>query len=72
MYEIDSKLVKLHESGNPIKVGLIGAGQMGTDIIAQVECMVGMEIVVVVDLKTEIATNAYKNCGLQQRNSGDG
>jgi predicted homoserine dehydrogenase-like protein len=63
MYEIDSKLEKLQEEGRSILVGLIGAGQMGTDIVAQVECMVGMEIMVVVDLKTEIAVNAYKESG---------
>lgn len=63
MYEIDSKLIKLQKAGTPIRVGLIGAGQMGTDIIAQVECMVGMEIDVVVDIKTETAVNAYKVAG---------
>lgn len=63
MYEIDSKLEKLQAEGFPILVGLIGAGQMGTDIVAQVECMVGMEIMVVVDLKTETAVNAYKLSG---------
>lgn len=63
MYEIDSKLAKLQQEGKPIFVGLIGAGQMGTDIVAQVECMIGMEIMVVVDLKTETAVNAYFQSG---------
>lgn len=63
MYEIDSKLQELQAKGTPIQVGLIGAGQMGTDIVAQVECMVGMEVAVVVDLKTETAANAYKLSG---------
>jgi predicted homoserine dehydrogenase-like protein len=63
MYEIDSKLEKLHKEGKPVMVGLIGAGQMGTDIVAQVECMVGMEIAVVVDLKAETAVNAYRLSG---------
>ena len=65
MYEIDSKLEALQKQGNPIQVGLIGAGQMGTDIVAQVECMVGMEIAVVVDLKTETAVHAYQLSGYQ-------
>jgi len=60
MYEIDRKLEILQEKGTPIMVGLIGAGQMGTDIVAQVEGMLGMEIAVVVDLKTETAADAYK------------
>jgi predicted homoserine dehydrogenase-like protein len=63
MYEIDSRLRALQESGSPIKVALVGAGQMGTDIIAQVECMVGMEILAVVDLKAEAATKAYRIAG---------
>jgi predicted homoserine dehydrogenase-like protein len=63
LYEIDSKLEQLQAQGRPIQVGLIGAGQMGTDIVAQVECMIGMEIAVVVDLKTETAARAYKIAG---------
>lgn len=65
MYEIDSKLQELQAQGKPVMVGLIGAGQMGTDIVAQVECMVGMEIAVVVDLKTETAVNAYRLSGFK-------
>ncbi len=65
MYEIDKKLEQLQAQGSPIHVGLIGAGQMGTDIVAQVECMVGMEIAVVVDLKTETAAKAYKLSGFK-------
>lgn len=63
MYEIDSKLAKLEEEGTPIQVALIGAGQMGKDIVAQVACMVGMRIAVVVDLKTETAVEAYMSSG---------
>ena len=63
MYEIDSKLKALQLHGKPIQVGLIGAGQMGTDIVAQIECMAGMEIAVVVDLKTDVAVNSYKLSG---------
>ena len=59
MYEIDSKLAKLHEEGRPIRVGLIGAGQMGKDIVAQIAKMKGMECDVVVDLTPEIAKDAY-------------
>lgn len=65
MYEIDIKLKKLQDEGKPIQVGLIGAGQMGTDIVAQVQCMEGMEIAVVVDLKTETAVKAYRIAGYQ-------
>ena len=63
MYEIDRKLEELQQQGKSIMIGLIGAGQMGTDIVAQVECMVGMEIAVVVDLKSEIAAKAIQLSG---------
>jgi len=63
MYEIDAKLAKLEELGTPIQVALVGAGQMGTDIVSQVQCMIGMEIAVVVDLKSETAAHAYKLSG---------
>ena len=63
MYEIDTKLAKLEEQGTPIQVALIGAGQMGKDIVAQVACMLGMRIAVVVDLKTETAVESYTLSG---------
>lgn len=63
MYEIDKKLEKLAKQGNPVIIGLIGAGQMGTDIVAQVQGMVGIEIAVVVDLNYETGIRAYKLSG---------
>jgi len=60
MYEIDSKLKQRERDGNPIMVGLIGAGQMGTEIVTQVGLMNGMEIGVVVDLTEERASTGYE------------
>lgn len=60
MYEIDSKLLKLHEAGTPVHIALIGAGQMGKDIVSQISEMKGVVCDVVVDIKTEIAIDAYK------------
>jgi len=59
MNEIDQKLKQREQEGQPIMVGLIGAGQMGTEIITQVGEMVGMEIAVVVDLGIETAVKGY-------------
>ena len=59
MYEIDTKLQQREAEGNPIQVGLIGAGQMGTEIITQIGEMVGMEIGVVVDLSEDLAVKGY-------------
>ena len=44
MYEIDTKLKELEEKGTPISVALVGAGQMGKEIVAQISGMQGMVI----------------------------
>src|SRR5512136_70559 len=59
MNEIDRKLEERERAGAPIRVALIGAGQMGTEIIAQVGEMTGMRISVVVDLTLEKAVRGY-------------
>lgn len=64
MYEIDRKLKELEENGAPISVALVGAGQMGKDIVAQISGMQGMEISVVVDINTEICLEAYRLAGV--------
>jgi len=53
MYAINEKLTERARAGNPIRVGLIGVGQMGSEIIAQVGEMEGMEITAAVDLTAE-------------------
>src|ERR1700682_526060 len=35
--------------GRPVRIGLIGAGQMGTDILVQTELMTGIEVVAAAD-----------------------
>ena len=61
MYEIDTKLQEREKSGYPVKVGLVGAGQMGTEIVSQVGDMVGMEVCVVIDLTEERARAGYSH-----------
>lgn len=58
MYEIDTKLEALEQAGTPIRVGLIGCGQMGKDIVAQIAAMKGMRCNVIVDIDVEIAKDA--------------
>lgn len=64
MYEIDTRLEQLQEKGKTIKIGLIGAGQMGTEIICQSADMVGLEVAVVVDLDLDIAVKGYQTAGI--------
>ncbi len=66
MYEIDSKLAVLEESGTPIHVSLIGCGQMGKDIVSQISEMKGMVCDIVVDINTEIALDGYFQAGYKK------
>jgi len=66
MYEIDTKLEQLEKENKPIKTGLIGAGQMGKDIVAQIGKMKGITCDVVVDLTEETAAEAYQEAGCKE------
>lgn len=59
MNAINDKLARLEEAGRPIHVGIIGAGQMGTEIISTIGEMKGMETTVVVDLSEDAAIGGY-------------
>ncbi len=48
------------ETGAPLRVGLVGAGQMGTGLISQIEKMVGMSVVAVADIVPNRAQAAYQ------------
>lgn len=47
------------QTGAPIRVGLIGAGQMGAGLMSQIEKMVGMRVVAVADVMPDRAKAAY-------------
>ncbi|NPV87749.1 MAG: flagellar biosynthesis protein FlgA [Anaerolineae bacterium] len=51
-------------SGAPLRVGLVGAGQMGTGLISQIEKMVGMRIVAVADVIPNRAKMAYQEASV--------
>jgi predicted homoserine dehydrogenase-like protein len=46
------------ETGKPVRIGLIGSGEMGTDIVARVAHMEGIEIGAISELNTAAATKA--------------
>lgn len=46
------------ESGKPIRIGLIGSGEMGTDIVTRTSMMSGIEVAAIADIKEENATKA--------------
>jgi len=52
------KLKQREASGNPIKVGLVGAGAMGMGIAYQLNITPGMQLSWVFDLKPDVASQA--------------
>jgi len=60
MIGLNYELEEREASGNPIRIGMIGAGQMGTDVVAEVKMMKGIDVVIIADIDLERATKAYK------------
>ncbi len=48
------------DSGKPIRIGLVGAGEMGTDIVSRVAHMCGIEIGAISELKAGAAAKSVK------------
>ena len=67
MYEIDTKLKELADNGNPIQAALIGAGQMGKDIVSQIAKMKGIQCNIVVDIDPSTAMDAYRQAGQENQ-----
>ena len=61
MFGIANELEALEKKGTPIKMAIIGCGQMGRGMTSQVVLMKGMMPAVVVDIKIEYAKNALLN-----------
>ena len=53
-----SDLWKRSEAGNSIRIGLIGSGEMGTDIVARASLMPGIDVSAIADIRLDSATNA--------------
>lgn len=64
MLGINRKLEELERSGIMIKVGLVGAGQMGRGMISQIEGMAGMRVVITADIQLANVTSAYVKSGV--------
>ncbi|NOX61966.1 MAG: flagellar biosynthesis protein FlgA [Chloroflexi bacterium] len=58
------RLLARERARGPILVGLVGAGQMGTGLISQIEQMAGMRIVAVADIAPGRAEAAYSQAGV--------
>lgn len=60
MIGLNYELEQREASGHPVRIGLIGAGQMGTDVVATTKMMKGVRVVVTADIDIERAISAYK------------
>lgn len=61
------KELELRQQRNqPIGVGLVGVGQMGAGIIAQIDLMQGMNVVAAADIDLRRAATAFHNIGLSE------
>lgn len=51
------------ETGKPIRIGLVGCGEMGTDIVTQVSHMTGIVVAAIADTRRERAARAIEIAG---------
>lgn len=57
-------LARQRATGRPVRVGLVGAGQMGSGFIAQIARQGGVDIVAVADIAVDRAVQALGNAGI--------
>lgn len=60
MNAINERLLELEAKQTPVTIGLVGAGQMGQEILCQVQLMKGVRVPVVVDVSFERAELACR------------
>jgi predicted homoserine dehydrogenase-like protein len=64
MIGLNTELMEKEKLGKPVRIGLIGAGQMGVDVVAEVSQMVGIDVVIIADIDPIRAKNAYIIAGV--------
>jgi len=57
-------LARQREVGRPVRIGLVGAGQMGSGFIAQIARQKGVDITAVADIAIDHAVSALANAGI--------
>ena len=62
---ISEELARLQDEGNPIRVGVSGAGWIGSGFVRQVSLMKGMTVNLVADPDVALARQAFMACGVQ-------
>lgn len=60
MIGLNKELAEREVQGKPVRIGMIGAGQMGTDVVAETKMMRGIEVIAVADIDIERAITSYQ------------
>lgn len=68
--ELYRHLQEREASGNPIRVGLVGCGQMGSGMVHVIHKMEGMEILAIAEVEAERALKALKSLGMPEERIG--
>src|SRR4051812_8079099 len=63
---LHTQLLRREQEGRPIRVGIIGAGTFGTQIVAQTCRMKGMRISAIADLQPERGLRALELGGIER------
>ncbi len=61
---LENELKRRAAEANPVRVGLIGCGEMGTDIVTQISLMPGIEIGVLAEMRVDQAWAALDIAGI--------
>lgn len=67
----DRLLGRVRAVGHPLRVGLVGAGQMGRGLIEQVHRIEGMDVAAVADMQAGLAESRLRAVGIDEVVTGD-
>lgn len=67
MLGLNTKLKEYEAQGKKIRVGLVGAGQMGKGMVSQMTKMHAMMPAIVADINVQAAIEAYSNAGIDAK-----
>ncbi len=66
MIIVDTALERRQQEGNPIRIGMVGAGYMGQGMAAVIERnMVGMRVVAIANRTVETAERVFTDAGVE-------
>ena len=64
MLNVNTRLAQLEAEGRQIRVGIVGAGQMGTGLVTQITRIRGMRVAAVADIDVQRAAAAFSKAGI--------